>query len=334
MSEDAFRPKPVVDPALPAGLRERIIHDWSPPLDPEGEPVTRRFRIREGGLQVLAVGLPLLLATLLSGRHLAMVIVGISLAAYTVALVCRRDVTPATRAMGVVAGAGTAVAVSLWALDHATVTVWSPWLVFGVMVAMIITDSLTSCVYEPADLQHVVLPADVSVIHHPLLLEVQHTIDRAVETGEELNGGLDTDRALVVLRDQEWRIARLLAGRRTLRRTHLRRWQQAVSPRLRKALEPQRRQLGEMEEVISTRVGQIIEYRALLDRAVKAHRESRQCEEPTDTTFAHIHQLAPGAALAFSGTEIDDPVASTGAVSRARGAQVRPLVDTPLPSNS
>lgn len=334
MSEDAFRPKPVVDPALPAGLRERIIHDWSPPLNPEEEPVTRRFRIREGGLQVLAVGLPLLLATLLSGHHLAMVIVGVSLAAYTVALVCRRDVTPATRAMGVVAGAGTAVAVSLWALDHATVTVWSPWLVFGVMVAMIITDSLTSRVYEPADLEHVVLPDDVSEIHHPLLLEVQHTIDRVVETGEELNGGLDTDRALAVLRDQEWRIASLLARQRTLRRAHLRRWQQAVSPRVREALKPQRRQLGAVEEAISTRVGQIVEYRALLDRALEAHRELRQCQEAVDTTPEYTDQLASAASLAFSTTEIDDLAASAEAASRARDEQVRLLTDTPLPSNN
>ena len=331
MSEDSFRPNPVVDPALPVGLRERIVRDWSPPLVPEGEPVTRRFRIREGCVQVLAVGFPLLLATLLSGRYLGMVIVGISLAAYTVALVCRHDVTPTTRVMGILTGVGAAVVVPLWALGQATISVWSPWLVFGVMVAMVVTDSLTSRVYEPADLVHVVLPEDIDEAHHPLLWEVQYTIDRITEADDELSDDVDIDRALAILRDQEWQIACLLTDRRMSWHAHLFRWQHAVSPRGGEGTKPQRRRPGEVEDAIRARVQQIIEYRVLLDRVWETHRELRLCQEARDAALEYTGPLA--AALSLSVGEIDEVAASAKAASRAWDEHARLLIDSPLPSS-
>src|SRR5699024_9162579 len=149
---------------------------------------------------------------------------------------------------------------------------------FGVMVAMVVTEILTSRVYEPADLVHVVLPEDIDEAHHPLLWEVQYTIDRITEADDELSDDVDIDRALAILRDQEWQIACLLTDRRTSWHAHLFRWQYAVPPRGAEGTKPQRRRPDEVGDAIRARVEQIIECRVLLDRVWETHRELRLCQ--------------------------------------------------------
>ncbi len=330
MSEDVIRPRPVVDPALPEQRRGEALREGDPPgpEDGGGEGATRLVRLREGGVQVLGVGFTMVLALLTAGWYLAMVIASISLVAYVAALACRRDAHPVTRAAGAAAGAGTVATAPAWLMDVVPQdpSMGMPWALFGLLVAMVTADTLTSRAYGPAGRrrrEHVVLPEDLSEADHALLVRVQDTIGLVCEAREELGGeALDGDRALAVLREQEWRIASLLARQRELRRAHLRRWQRAVSPRVREALKPQREYLHAVEEAVRARVDQITEYGRLVQEAVTAHREWEQCQEALDSTAEYADHVAAAAFLGVSSAEVGELAATAALARRVRDESV------------
>ncbi|MFD3686589.1 hypothetical protein ACFWTE_17415 [Nocardiopsis sp. NPDC058631] len=305
MSEDVIRPRPVVDPSLPEELREEVT--WQArapdrfPRRYDTGAAGRRARLREGGVQLVGVGFTTALALFTAGWYLGMVIVSISLVAYVVALACRRDTHPAVRAAGTLAGVGAVATAPAWLMDVVPQDPLSgvPWALFGVLVALVAVDSLTArpqrTVRGPRQ-QFVVLPDDLTEADRALLAEVQRTIDLVSDARVDLGAdALDTDRAVAVLRDQEWRIASLLARQRELRRAHMRRWQRAVSPRVREALRPQREHLGAVEEAVRARVAQITAYGVLVERAVAAHREWEQCQEAVDSTADYVdHRVSAG----------------------------------------
>ncbi|OLT26999.1 hypothetical protein BJF83_19655 [Nocardiopsis sp. CNR-923] len=332
MSEDV--PRPVIDPTLPEASRERIARDSHAPEPPprrrNGDVVTRSLRVREGAVQVLAVGFTAGLAAAAGGWPLGLLITAVILMAQVLVFVCAEDTHPATRILGVTAGAGAVVSAPVLAVAAHDAVTAVPWVVFGVFAALVGTDAVTARVREPlADHEGlVVLPDDVSEVDHAHLVAVQHTIDRVVAARNEIGGdSLDTDRALVVLREQEWRIASLLARQRELRRAHLRRWQRAASPRVREALRPQRAQLEAVDAAVRARVEQIAEYGRLVDRAVAAHREWEQCQEAVDSTVEYTEHLASAAFLDARPADLRELTATTEAARRVRDERVRRLVD-------
>ncbi|MFI6577026.1 hypothetical protein ACIBFB_14595 [Nocardiopsis sp. NPDC050513] len=335
MSEDV--PRPVIDPTLPEALRERIARDSHAPEPPprraNGDVVTRSLRVREGAVQVLAVGFTAGVAAAAGGWPLGLLITTVILMAQVLVFVCAEDTHPATRLLGVTAGAGTVVSTPVLAVAAHDAVTAVPWLVFGVFVALVGTDAATSRVREPlADHEgQVVLPDDVSDVDHAQLVAVQRTIDRVASARHEIGGdSLDTDRALAVLRDQEWRIASLLARQRELRRAHLRRWQRAASPRVRQALRPQRAQLEAVDAAVRARVEQITEYGRMVDQAVAAHQEWEQCQEAVDSTAEYTEHLASAAFLDTRSADLRELAATTEAARRVRDERVRRLVDHDL----
>ncbi|MEV2276385.1 hypothetical protein AB0I72_12420 [Nocardiopsis sp. NPDC049922] len=336
MSEDV--PRPVIDPTLPEALRERIARDSHAPEPPprraNGDIVTRSLRVREGAVQVLAVGFTAALATAAGGWPLGLLVTTVILMAQVLVFVCAEDTHRATRVLGVAAGAGTVVSTPILAVAAYDSVSAVPWLVFGVFVALVGADAATARVREPlADHEGlVVLPDDVSDADHAHLVAVQRTIDRVAAARHEIGGGdsLDTDRALAVLRDQEWRIASLLARQRELRRAHLRRWQRAASPRVREALRPQRAQLEAVAAAVRARVEQITEYGRLVDQAVAAHREWEQCQEAVDSTAEYAEHLASAVFLDTRSADLRELTATTEAARRVRDERVRRLVDHDL----
>ncbi|MFY7068713.1 hypothetical protein ACOQFV_22890 [Nocardiopsis changdeensis] len=338
MSEDVIRrPRPVIDPALPAPRRDELrrraaaphpLAQWS-----GGDLVTRRARLREAAVHLLAVGGTLALALATAGWYLGMAVVNIGLVAHVAALALRGDAHPATRAASVATGAGALAAIPVWLLDllPGDPAAGIPWGLFGVLVALVSADALTSRVQEgPSDDApegSVILPDDLSEADHAALCAVQRTIDVVERAREAFGGGdsLDTDRALAVLRDQEWRIAVLLARQRELRRAHLRRWQRADSPRVREALRPQREHLCAVEDAVQARVEQIVEYGRLVERAVAAHREWEQCQEAADSTAAYAEHRAAAAFLGAGAPEVSDLAATAEAARRIRDEHVERL---------
>lgn len=362
MSEDVFRPRPpaslppppaesrrlrpdpVVDPALPPALRERLRrgHRPEPPPFPYGtveDATTRSARLREGLAQVVGVGFTMGLALVTAGWYLGMVIATISLVAFVAALGFRRDAHPLTRVAGGLVGAGALAVAPLWLMDVVPQdpSMGVPWLVFGVLVAMVAADAFTSRVAvsegEP-ETAAVIGPDDISETDHVHLATVQCVIARVDEAATVFSGkdSLDTDRALSVLRDQEWRIAVLLARQRELRRAHLRRWQRAASPRVREALKAQREHLHTVEEAVRARVAQIAEYGHLVERAVQAHREWEQCQEALDSTAEYADHAASAAFLGTSSSPVAELSTTADIAREVRDEHVRRLSEHTLVS--
>ncbi|WP_116243735.1 hypothetical protein [Nocardiopsis sp. FIRDI 009] len=332
MSEDV--PRPVVDPTLPDALRERIARESRTPQPPprraNGEVVTRPVRVREGTVQVLAAGFTAALASAAAGWPLGLAITVVILLAQVLVLICVEDTHPVTRVLGATAGAGTVVATPAMVMAAPDGAAAAGWLVFGVFVALVGADAATARVSRTPDDHEglVILPDDVSDHDHAHLTAVQRTIDRVAAARDELGGdSLDTDRALTVLRDQEWRIAALLVRQRELRRAHLRRWQRAASPRVREALKPQREHLNAVDAAVRARVDEITEYGRLVERAVAAHREWEQCQEALDSTAEYTEHLASAAFLATPPADLDGLTATAEAARRVRDERVRLLAD-------
>lgn len=241
MSEDVIRPRPVVDPALPEELREGLLRGADAPAPSrartEREDASRVLRLREGGIQLLGVGFTLFLALFTAGWYLAMVIASISLVAYVTALALRREAAPAVRGAGAAVGGAVLVSAPPWLFGVLPPDPLggAPWLLFTLLVGMVTADTLTAGTKEPPKERHrdrVLWPEDVSTADHGLLAAVQQTVDGVVDARAELgrSDGLDLARGLSVLREQEWRIASLLARQRELRRGYVLRWQRAASP--------------------------------------------------------------------------------------------------------
>lgn len=328
MSEAPRRPRPVVDPSLGPEHRAEALADHARSLRPDPRPT----RLREGGAQLLGVGFTLGLTTALGGWYLAMVIATITVVAYTIALLVRGESHPVVRASGAFLGAGALAAVPVWLLDPAAAT-GLPWLVFAGLTVLVTADGLTSRHRPDAGLAaHLVGPDEVSEADHPLLVDIQRIIDRVAEHAHELGEGTDPDRALAVLRDEEWRIAGILARQRTLRRDHLRRRQRAESDRVREALRPQREYLEAVEEAVRRRVDSIREYGRMFDRALAAHREWVQCREALDSTPDYARHLADAQALDTGAGNLSDLAGAADAAGRVRDEHVRDLLGHSLHS--
>jgi hypothetical protein len=286
---------------------------------------------------VVGVGFTMSLALVTAGWYLGMVIATISLVAFVATLAFRRDAHRVTRLAGGVVGAGAVATAPVWLMDVVPQdpAMGVPWLVFGVLVAMVAADAFTSRVTAvPGErgAAAVVTADDISEIDHVHLATVQRVIARVDEAGAVFRGrdSLDTDRALSVLRDQEWRIATLLARQRELRRAHQRRWQRAASPRVREALKPQREHLRAVEEAVRARVAQIAEYGHLVDLAVAAHREWEQCQEALDSTAEYADHLASAAFLGTSSGSVAE-LSTTAEIARGvRDERVRRLSEHAL----
>ncbi|RKS10793.1 hypothetical protein DFP74_6575 [Nocardiopsis sp. Huas11] len=337
-----LRPRPVVDPALPLSLRERLLEGRRPeplpfPYGTSEDSTTRSARVREGLAQVVGVGFTLSLALLTAGWYLGMVIATISLVAFVAALGFRKDAHRVTRLVGGLVGAGALATTPVWLMDvvpQDPVT-GVPWLLFGVLVAMVAADAFTSRVAgAPGERERaaVITADDVSEVDHVHLATVQRVIDQVDEAGAVFHGrgSLDTDRALCVLRDQEWRIAVLLARQRELRRAHLRRWQRAASPRVREALKPQREHLHAVEEAVRARVAQIAEYGRLVEGAVSAHREWEQCQEALDSTAEYADHAASAAFLGMASGPVAELSTTADLAREVRDERVRLLSEHTL----
>ncbi|WP_026118597.1 hypothetical protein [Nocardiopsis salina] len=330
MSEDVHRPRPVVDPSLDPEHREEVLSAHYRSSSPDPRPA----RLREGAAQLFGVGFTLALTTALGGWYLSIIIATITAVAYTVALLVRGEANPVVRVSGAFLGAGTLAAVPAWVLDPAAAT-GLPWLVFGGLAAMVTADGLTCRTRADARADsdradRLVGPDEVNRADHPLLLEVQYTIDRVSEHAHELGEGTEPGRTLEVLHQEEWRIAGLLARQRTLRRAHLRRWQRAESERVREALRPQREYLDAVGEAVRRRVDSVREYRRVFDRALAAHREWIQCQEARDSTPDYLRHLADAEVLDTGATEVSDLVCAADAAGRVRDEHVRELLGHPL----
>lgn len=329
MSEDAHRPRPVVDPSLSPEHREEVLAAHARSLRPDPRPT----RLREGGAQLLGVGFTLGLTTVLGGWYLAMVISGIALLAHTIALLVRGEAHPAVRACGAFMGAGTLAAAPVWLLHPAAVT-GLPWPAFAGLAVMVTADGLTCHTRPAAGLSdHLVGPDEVSETDHSLLLDVQRTIDRVTDHAHQLGEGPDPERTLAVLREEEWRIAGVLARQRTLRRDHLRRRQRAESDRVREALRPQGEYLEAVEDAVRRRVDSIREYGRVFDRALAAHREWVQCQEALDSTPDYARHLADAEALDTGIGDLSDLVGAADAAGRVRDEHVRGLLGHSLYSD-
>ncbi|GAB2498857.1 hypothetical protein [Nocardiopsis aegyptia] len=332
-----LRPRPVVDPGLPEAQRERLRQGRAPeplpfPYGTAEDATTRSARLREGLAQVVGVGFTMSLALVTAGWYLGMVIATISLVAFVATLGFRGDAHRVTRVAGGIVGAGAVAATPVWLMDVVPQdpAMGVPWLVFGVLVAMVAADAVTSrvaAVPGEGETAAVITPDDISEVDHVHLATVQGVIAQVDEAGAVFRGGdsLDTDRALSVLRDQEWRIAVLLARQRELRRAHLRRWQRAASPRVREALKPQREHLHAVEEAVRVRVAQIAEYGRLVERAVEAHREWEQCQEALDSTAEYADHAASAAFLGTSSSPVAELSTTADLAREVRDEHIRRL---------
>ncbi len=333
MSEDVIRPRPVADTALPEELREDLLREANAPESrrrrAEGENVSRALRLREGGIQLLGVGFTLVLALLTAGWYLGMVIASISLIAYVAVLAVRKEADPVVRSVGAAIGGGAFAAAPLWLFDVLPMDPPGgvPWLMFALLVGMVTADTLTAQVKEPPAEHYrdrVLLAEDISAADHGLLVAVQQTIDKIVDARVELGDSdtLDTTRGLSVLREQEWRIASLLARQRDLRREHIRRWQQAASPRVRAVLAPQRKHLIAVEGHVRDRVEQIVGYGRLVEASVLAHREWEQCQEALDSMDAYTELRAEASLMSVHSAEVAELADTAEAARRVRDESV------------
>lgn len=337
MSEEfSSRPRPIADPALPAALREELLNeavsDHAEEPRRRGEAATRDQRLREGVIQLLGAGFTLFLTLLAGGWYLAMVVATVTVVAFSISLLIREDVNPATRVAGAAAGSATLLTAPLWLfeLTPESPAMFVPWLFFGGLVSLVATDTVICRVERPAEeprRREVLLAEDFTDADAEYVAAIQHTIDQVAEAGRVLGEALDTDQALAVLREQEWQVASVLARQRELRRAHLRRWQRAATPRVREALKPQREALYRVEEAVRRRVEAITAYGRLVEEAVESHREWEQCQEAEETTAAYVDHLAAAQGLAAQGDPVRDISTAARAARQVRDERVRQLRD-------
>lgn len=328
MSEDVSRPRPVVDTALPEDAREDA-YRWAITAPHRSvartEELLRSKRLREAWAQLFWVGITLALSLGLAGGFLGMVIATISLVAYVTALGLRPDAARWVQVTGCLLGAGALAITPLWlfGLIAAVPPVLISGALFVALASTVTADVLTSGRRREPQADHrdrVLLPGDISAADHGLLVDVQDTIDRVVDARVELAGAdtLDTDRGLVVLREQEWRIASLLSRQRELRREYLLRRQRATTDRVREVLRAQQEHLIATEEHIRARVEQIVEYGHLVEDAVTAHREWEQCEEAVGALDAYAELRVEASLLAEESPEVAELARTAEAARRVR----------------
>ncbi|MBR8742983.1 hypothetical protein [Nocardiopsis sp. MG754419] len=330
MSEDVSRPRPVVDTALPADVREdayrRAVTAPHHPMERTERP-PRSAHLRDAWAQLLWVGVTLVIASALAGGYLGMIIATISLVVYVCALALRTDAARPVRVVGAGLGVMALAATPLWLWAAAVPgpPVFAPWILFTLLAGTVTADVLTSGRGRPTPAdrrENVLLPGDISVTDHRLLVDVQRTIDRVVDARAEAAGvdTLDTARGLSVLREQEWRIASLLSRQRELRRAYLVRHQRATSDRVRAVLRAQQEHLAATEQHIRARVEQIVAYGSLVEAAVRAQREWEQCEEAVAALGAYAELRAEASLLAERSSEVAELTDIAEAARRVRDA--------------
>ncbi|GAA1988846.1 hypothetical protein GCM10009799_13180 [Nocardiopsis rhodophaea] len=123
-----------------------------------------------------------------------------------------------------------------------------------------------------------IIPADLGDEEIRFLQRVQRARQRVRPAASALGDGFDGQHADMVLRDQEWRLARVLLKQTRLRTDLNKRFNAAVSDTVRSSLQPQHDAINSSREAISSRVEAIEDYVRKIDRAVAAQREWEQIE--------------------------------------------------------
>ncbi|MET9708651.1 hypothetical protein ACFW3Z_25495 [Nocardiopsis alba] len=340
MSEDVIRPRTVVDPALPEDVREDLLraaaiaphrfHRGTTAEDDDpartGEVHDRLRRLREAWERMSwLVGILTTVLVVAGGRPGIVLL----LAAYALTPILHPDLTRGARWICGLAGLGALAITPLWLFGSVDpeLLVAAPAALLALLVGTVSVDVLVGEEGRRGTIDlrgRVLFPEDIDPVDHDALVEVQRTLDLVADARAEFGAEdpLDTARGLVVLRDQEWRIASLLARRRELRRDHLLRWQRATSERVREALRPQREHLDAIEGHIRARVARIVAYGRLVEEAVAAHLEWEQCEEAVGALTEYAELRAEASLLRAELSEVVELSDTAEAARRIRDESV------------
>ncbi|WP_235997299.1 hypothetical protein [Nocardiopsis coralli] len=168
------------------------------------------------------------------------------------------------------------------------------------------------------------LSEDFETADAELLRRLQGAIDRVRRSAAVLGEDVGPGREERWLAEQEWSVARSLARCSDLDLDLRDRSGEAVSERVARALEPQRRALRTAREAVEERIRRFEEYARRADAAVITHHELRQCEENERRDDAFLGLLTDTASEA-AGPEIGD--SGVRALRTALEEQVTRTVD-------
>ncbi|MFI6791594.1 hypothetical protein ACIBG4_30125 [Nonomuraea sp. NPDC050383] len=162
-------------------------------------------------------------------------------------------------------------------------------------------------VYEQARLHHgrFLLPVDFDEEARAVLARAQQAIGGVLRSHVNAEGLLDGARNGVLLPEQEWEIARLLAKLSALRSEHRELLGRGVAPEVAAVVEPLERALATSEAAVVARVEALERYARHVADAERAYHAREQIEELRARLPRYEELLAESGADALSVPEIE-----------------------------
>ncbi|GAA1106180.1 hypothetical protein [Nocardiopsis metallicus] len=340
VSEKTVLAGPVFDPDLPEEVVEKLTASPGKLLAPDKTP--KRTRPAEAddhvalfiGLTVVSVviaGIALLLAQFV----LPLVIGVLALAALLVVLSAFAVSGCLLGIFSLVAVGGLAVFAQWLGPDGTSIAIIVTVAVLGLLVGItgVASDSKPSRAGDarPSHLAakyhgHYVRPEDLDKDSQRLLLRVQRARTYVAESSGELGDSFDAVQPGLILRDQEWHLARILREQSRLEKDLRKRAGKAMSQAVLDSMQPQFDAVNATRSAVQRRVSTIEEYRDKVSRAIRAQREWEQVEANVARHAEYGDLVAQASAGLGDVTRLTAAV-DLEAIKQVRDASVREALD-------
>ncbi|WP_017584168.1 hypothetical protein [Nocardiopsis valliformis] len=291
-SEKTVLADPVFDPDLPEEVVEKLAASPEKLLAPDKKP-KRTEHAESSDRGALFLGLTIVsvviagIALLLAMFALPLVIGLLALAALLVVLSAFAVSGCLLGIFSLVAVGGLAVFAQWLGPDRASIAIIVTVAALGLLVGIVAVagegESARPNDTRPTHLAakyhgHYVRAEDLDKDSQRLLLRVQRARTYVAEASGELGDAFDSIQPGLVLRDQEWQLARILREQSRLEKDLRKRARKAMSQTVLDSMRPQFDAINATRSTVQRRVSIIEEYRDKLSRAIRAQREWEQVE--------------------------------------------------------
>ncbi|GAA1461875.1 hypothetical protein NE857_13525 [Nocardiopsis exhalans] len=331
-SEKTVLAGPVFDPDLPEEVVEKLAASPKKLLAPDKTP--KRREPSTSGERTFTFVFCLVITTAVTALVWFLAAAFLPLFTGLFALIALVAILFAFGSGGCLAGflallaAGALIGLGQWlGPDGAPVAIAVPVGLLGLLVSF----AAASDGDEPTQLAaryhgHYIRAEDLDKDSQRLLLRVQRVRTYVAEASPELGDAFDSVRPGLVLRDQEWQLARILREQSRLEKDLGKRAKKAMSQTVLDSMQPQFDAVNATRSAVQRRVSTIEEYRDKVSRAVRAQREWEQVEANVARHAEYGDLVAQASAGLGDDTHLTAAV-DLEAIKQVRDASVREALD-------